>query len=169
MIQMAPAGFGGPYEPRRILQSIAHQNPLSFILTMRSHDAFYTLSTFVFSNGCHSFADHCTRTHGIFTVITLNLLTCELDLGVTRVFPSRFFHNTNRAHFLTHNRTSDNPEQHTLRSTELTNSTGMTIKLCVKSCENISHKFADVENGIDFCECTSGHCPQGALVFVVSF
>ena len=33
---MAPAGIGGPYEPRRILQSIAHQNPLSFILTMRS-------------------------------------------------------------------------------------------------------------------------------------
>ena len=54
-----------------------------------------------------------------------------------------------------------------------TDSTGMTIEICVNYCNNLHHIFAGLENGEDCCECTSRRSvrerPVVYVVFILRF
>ena len=163
-----------------------------------SHDAFYTLSTFVLSSRRHSFAGRCTRA---YESVALNPRICEStrsqfisatahpsrtslsrkglqfrnpaiqqrdglptgwsSLGCYTWVPPTVFYE--KVHFLTLNRISDDPSFRTLTSGGFTDSTGMTVELCVNLCQNFTHIYAGVENGTDCCKCMSEHYLQGAL------
>jgi hypothetical protein len=85
-----------------------------------------------------------------------------LALDATRLFPPlRFYHDT--ANYLTLNCIRDNPAR-TLTSNGFSNSTNMTVELCVNFCNYHNKSLAGLENGKECRECTSRRrCLQSVL------